>query len=160
MLWLQPAQSNSTHDRAQELLSVVALPDAKDRRTQALRLSGAKDTPLEEWIRIVELTASLRPSGMDPGPTGPEGEKKPRPTAGVEHWHPSLFVTGGREETEISTFVPSSLDSSHPAPLLMAFHGTGGSGEDVEATLRTAARRTRLIRHGTHQAEENACDAR
>jgi dienelactone hydrolase len=68
-----------------------------------------------------------------------------RKDATVEDWCRAIESLRPRppgevpQPSEYRCFVPRSLDPTKPAPLLLAFHGTGGAGEDVEPMWRATA---------------------
>lgn len=57
----------------------------------------------------------------------------------------ALGVDGKVEETEIAVYVPRGYEPGTPAPLLLAFHGTGGRGPGVLGMWRAVADEVGMI---------------
>jgi dienelactone hydrolase len=98
--------------------------------------------------------AALPPPGELPGPAA-ELRAKPRPPPGAFVKSPRLWVCGQPEDTDLSIYVPNSLDASRPAPLLIAFHGSGGRGEEVEPMWRGVAEQIGMIVVAPTEAGKN-----
>ncbi len=56
-----------------------------------------------------------------------------------------LRVGKKTEETELHLYVPAAYDPEQPAPLLLAFHGTGGGGRGMLAQWRAVADATDMV---------------
>src|SRR5262245_18543290 len=114
---------------ARDLASALDAPDSKSRRSAALAIAASPGVTIDELLRAFPKALAIPPEAQDP-------DAKP----GARTCKPLLRLEGGtEEETELHLYVPSSLDASHPAPLLLAFHGTSGSGADVEPMWRATA---------------------
>ncbi len=106
-----PARAADTDDVLARVEEVVDLETPRERRRAADAL--AKELDLD----ALELAALLARFGrFAPDSPGVRTETVP------------LFVEDAVEPTEIAVFVPSAYDPETPAPLLLAFHGTGGTG--------------------------------
>lgn len=115
------------HVRAQasvveELERLVDLPSAAERK-QAARALAERCA-----ARIGELEAAARTFG-----------RFEALASGVEQRKVELQVGAQREATELSLYVPASYTPERAAPLLLAFHGTGGRGQDVLGMWRRIA---------------------
>lgn len=105
---------------ALELAEAVDLGTPGLRRTRALELS-------RRWS-VHQLTAAMADFGdFDAVETGLRNERA------------SLRVGKKTEDTELYVYVPESYDPTRPAPLIVSFHGTGGSGRGMHAMWRTTA---------------------
>jgi poly(3-hydroxybutyrate) depolymerase len=105
-----------------------ALESAVDLATPALRRQRAKE--LARGHTVAEVVAARQSFGtferVEPGLLVERAE---------------LQVGAAREVTELCAFVPRSYDPARPAPLIAAFHGTGGSGRGVIPLWQAAAER-------------------
>jgi len=155
LLSLQTAASETIEDRARELLWIERLPEEKDRRARVSALIKRGSVSIDDWTRIIQLASTLPPVPDGETLSGPEPKMRPRPEPGTRQWKPVLIVDGQREETEVTTYVPTSLDSSRSAPVLMAFHGTGGRGGDMEPMWRATAEALGMIVVAPSEAGKN-----
>ncbi len=94
--------------------AAMALPDPKDRRAAVLEI--AKQKALTPTDLDVEF-AALRPVATD--------------EPGVHRARFPLWAAGKIEDVALTWYVPKHFDSTKPAPLLMAFHWTGATGEQI-----------------------------
>ena len=116
------AQTQTPPPLGKQLEELVDLPTAKERRAKALELAARKETSLEEWL------AAMRAFGrFEKALNTVLSEKLP------------LLADGKTEETEIFLYVPTSYDPAKPAPLICAFHGTGGTGKEMAEMWRADA---------------------
>src|SRR5688572_8104189 len=60
-------------------------------------------------------------------------------TPGLHEERVPLRVGDKTETTELFVFVPQKYDIARPAPLILSFHGTGGSGRGLHELWRAAA---------------------
>lgn len=111
----------SAQDLRAELERAVDLPSPKERSVAATELAKL-DVPLEEW------RAAMRAFG-----TFADAEP------GVVRETVPLLVGAEVEETELFVYVPVGYDPATPAPLLLALHGTGGSGRNLWRMWRDTA---------------------
>lgn len=88
----------------------------------ALALASRADVSLADWIAAAKALAPSTP-------------QKP----GLALETVPLTVLGKVESTEIAIYVPTRYAPGTPAPLLMAFHGTGGRGGDVVSMWQATA---------------------
>lgn len=133
-LWLAfaaQAPASSAPEREELRSALEAAVDgasAQARRDAANALASRKDVTLDTWI---ELTRGF--GRFTPIEAGTHVERAP------------LEVLGKTEDTELHVYVPKSLDATHPAPLLLAFHGTGGNGAGMEAMWRKTAEQLGML---------------
>jgi len=111
-------------DPAAALADAVDRRDAGARRSAALALAARKDVSLEEWLAAA---AAFRPA-----PGGPDAPGTHRVLA-------ELPVLEEIESTTLHLHLPASYDPARPAPLILAFHGSGGEGSTMIAEWRAAA---------------------
>ena len=104
-----------------ELEQLVDLPTPKERHAKALELAARKE-PLEDWLVAMRAFGRFEKS-----------------VAGFRTEKPTLLADGKPEETELFLFIPASLDTTKPAPLICAFHGTGGKGKEMAEMWRGIA---------------------
>jgi dienelactone hydrolase len=101
-------------DLASELERLVDLP------TPIARERAAADLAKRCASRVDELLATARAFGrFEQLATGQTTERV------------ALHVGADVEETELAWLVPEGYDPAEPAPLLLAFHGTGGGGSQM-----------------------------
>jgi dienelactone hydrolase len=150
-----PGTGDKAFDLARGLANSVDYPDAKTRRSVAFELARRGDVTLDEWLRSAERAVALPPvPAGNPGP-GLEPRSKPAPERGARTWTADLLVEGKTEKTELCVYVPFSLDTSHPAPLLLAFHGTGGNGKQTEPMWRATAEKLGMLVLAPSEAGKN-----
>lgn len=101
-------------DRAAALAALVDLPTPEARRAQAAVLARGHGDELESW------TAAMKGFGAFA-----------RPKTGIRTEEVDLRVLDRTESTELWVYVPTKYDPAVPAPLIVAFHGTGGSGQGM-----------------------------
>ncbi|MBL8898398.1 MAG: hypothetical protein JNM84_12250 [Planctomycetes bacterium] len=111
----EPAPAPSQLELARELALAVDLPTPKARREAAKRLAARKEIALESWLAAAQSFGNFA-----------------RDEVGSRVLEAELQVLDAIEATELQVFVPRSYDPEKPHPLLMAFHGTGGSGRGME----------------------------
>ncbi|MBI5363031.1 MAG: hypothetical protein HZA53_07610 [Planctomycetes bacterium] len=98
-------------DARAALEAAVDLAEPGARRNAANALAARKDVSVEQWIELAR--------GFGRFAVQPPGYRKE---------HAALSVLDKVEETDLHLYVPPSYDPSKPAPLMLAFHGTGGTG--------------------------------
>jgi dienelactone hydrolase len=107
---------------AEELERLVDLPSAAERKQAARGLAERCAA------RVGELEAAARAFGRF------------EPLAiGVQELKVELRVGAQNEATELSLYVPASYTTERAAPLLLAFHGTGGRGRELLGMWRRFA---------------------
>lgn len=109
--FLQTPATPIPDDARAALEAAVDLDDPMERRNAANALAARKDVTLEQWLELARGFGRFEPQA-----------------AGYREEHVALAVLGKVEETELHVYVPPSYDPSKPAPLMLAFHGTGGTG--------------------------------
>ena len=107
---------------AHELEQLVDLPSTKERRAKALELAARKDNSLEDWLGAMQAFGTFE-----------------KPVAGFKTEKVPLLADGKLEETELCLYIPTSYDPTKPAPLICAYHGTGGSGKEMAEMWRADA---------------------
>lgn len=101
-------------DLAEALARAVDLPSPAERAKAAAALAARKDASIEEWL------AAARDFGrFETAAPGVRREEVPL-------WNGEAVVP-----FEVFTYVPRGLDPAKPAPLLLAFHGSDGRGDEV-----------------------------
>ena len=98
-------------DPALDLQQLVRIETPAARRAQAQVLAKRSSTSLDEWLEAMSTFGEF------------EAQEK-----GTRIERVDLRVGDETEKTELHLHVPVDYDPSEPAPLLLAFHGTGGSG--------------------------------
>jgi dienelactone hydrolase len=114
----------NAQDAAAALADAVDRRDAGSRRAAALALALRKDVSLEEWMAAA--------AGFRPAPGGPDAPGAHRVLA-------ELPVLKEIESTTLHIYLPAGYDPAQPAPLLLAFHGSGGEGASQLAEWRATA---------------------
>jgi dienelactone hydrolase len=119
-----------------------------ERRKAVAELAKRKDVSIDDWIQFVsrlgplpESTGCTMPPPSGPGRQWRTVDDKPGSRTQVL----PLLVEGKSEPTELTYYVPHSRDPKKPAPLLLAFHGTGGRGVEVEPMWRAAAEKLGML---------------
>jgi dienelactone hydrolase len=121
---------------------VAALEAVVDLETPSARRKAA--STLAKKHSADELRAACRAFGrFDPLEPGAAVEVVP------------LRVGKKMEDTELHLYVPPAYDPAEPAPLLLAFHGTGGSGRGMIPQWRTAADAIGMVVLAPSEAGEN-----
>lgn len=104
---------------ADDLRAAIALTTPKERRAAALTIARRKDATIDNVLAAIEVALEREPS-----PAGPSVARAP------------IFAEKSVEDVELAVYVPKSYDPSKPAPLLMAFHGTGATGRGQDEMWR------------------------
>ena len=109
-----PAPQHSPSELEQALAAAIDQPTAERRRQAADKLAKRRDVSLEQWLEL------LRGFGrFEDQRSGERGEV-------------ALLVEDDLPlETDLFLYVPRSYRLETPAPLMMMFHGTGGSGRGL-----------------------------
>jgi dienelactone hydrolase len=132
-------------DLAQDLARALDGADAKSRRTAALALGARPGLKIDEVLEAIPRAIAVPPEPLDR-----------RPGSGAQICLPLLRADDGSEvQTELHLYVPASLDAARPAPLLLAFHGTGGRGGDVEPMWRATAEKLGMLVLAPSEAGNN-----
>jgi len=105
-----------------ELEQLVDLPNAKERHAKAVELAARKETSLEDWLAAMRAFGTFE-----------------KPVAGFKTEKVPLLADGKLEETELWLYIPTNYDPARPAPLICAYHGTGGSGKEMAEMWRATA---------------------
>ncbi len=106
-----PLSPPAAPDLAADLQGLVRLATPAQRQERARELARRKSVSIEDWLRAMGTFGSF-----DEVAQGTHLER-------VE-----LPVGDEVEDTELHLHVPVDYDPAKPAPLLLAFHGTGGDG--------------------------------
>jgi phospholipase/carboxylesterase len=141
-LFAPPPQKSAAPDPASlaaELEELVDLPTPGARRSRAHSLASRRDATLDDWLSAASSFGAFE--AVEPGS---RVETVP------------LFV-GERtlEPTELSILVPSTYEPERPAPLLLAAHGTGGSGRGLPEMWRAVAEELGMLVVAPSEAGEN-----
>lgn len=134
------SQGKST-DLLRPLADAVDGDHESDRRSAVLELVRRKDVSLDEWIEGIRRVEPW--AGNSSCTMGTDGHSYvPRMTTddpGPKAMDVPLILEKGNCRSNFAYYLPRSRDPKKPAPLLLAFHGTGGSGTDVEPMWRDTA---------------------
>jgi predicted esterase len=107
----------------------VDLPTSAARQEAALALARRADVTLEDWLRAAAAFGRFEPVAP-----------------GVHEEHVELEVgLPAPEAAALWLSVPKGYDPHRPAPLLVALHGMGGTGEAALAAWREAAERIGML---------------
>lgn len=109
-LLAQEAPAEPPPDLAAEMAVAVDLPTPEARRAAARRLAD-RGEPLDRWLTVLSGFGTF-----EAHESGHHRAEVPLP------------VGDAVETTAIAYFVPSDYRPDRPAPLLLALHGTGGTG--------------------------------
>jgi len=132
-------------DLARDLARALDAADAAARRSAALAIASRPGVTLDELLRAIPSAVAIPPE------TGEPSRK-----SGPQVCTTALRLDGTIEEsTELHLYVPASLDASKPAPLLLAFHGTGGTGAEVEPMWRATAEKLGMLVLAPSEAGSN-----
>ncbi len=117
-------------DLRDALIDVLDEPHASVRQPAARELASRPGVSIEQWVSAIEHIRSP-----------PE---EPLRIPGVHKIRVPLDVLGSTEETELVVFDSAGssdrIDPDERGPrILLAFHGTGGNGEEVEPMWRATA---------------------
>jgi len=136
LLFALPVAPGQDPELAAALETMVELPTPSARRKAASALARAHD--------VDELLAAARAFGrFEPAEIGMSLQTVP------------LRVGKQTEATELHLFVPAAYDPDVPAPLLLAFHGTGGSGRGMLPQWRAVADAVGMLVVAPSEAGEN-----
>ena len=135
---LLPAISLGATDLEVELQALVRLEEPAQRRRRAIELAGRKEIELEEW-----LTAMREFGRFEEQLEGTRVERA------------ALRVGDEVELTSIHLHVPTGYEPDRPAPLLLAFHGTGGDGSYMAAMWKELAEELDMIVVAPSEAGKN-----
>jgi predicted esterase len=120
------------------------LAEVVDQETPAARRKAGAALAKRHARDLDGLLAALRDFGrFEPAPRGTTNELVP------------LRVGKKVEETQLFVYVPRGYDPEQPAPLLLAFHGTGGSGRGMIPQWRQTADEVGMIVLAPSEAGEN-----
>lgn len=111
-LTLQTADVEAAPSLAELLTEAVDQATPGKRAAKAKSLAKRRDVTLEDWLGAMR--------GFEPLET----EAARGPSSRTER----LRVGNAKLDIELHLYVPESYDPSRAAPLLCAYHGTGGSG--------------------------------
>ncbi|MFN0206963.1 MAG: hypothetical protein ACKVS6_11730 [Planctomycetota bacterium] len=111
----------------------LSLEEAVDRASPAERKKAAdalasRNETLENWCAAAKSFGSYQK--IEPG---------------VRRDNVQLWTGKASQEYSIITYVPSAYDPSKPTPLLLALHGTAGSGNEMVEMWRSSAERGGFI---------------
>jgi dienelactone hydrolase len=111
-----PAARDVTAAARAALAEAVDLPTPKLRARRAAELTRRREFTLEVLLAAMESFGTFEAQ-----------------VPGSRAVAVPLLADGETELTEIHLYVPSSYDPARPTPLLLDFHGTGGSGRELHA---------------------------
>jgi len=118
----KPGAPKPARPFAEELARAVDLPNAADRRAAALALAARDDVPLDTWLEEARKFGAFE-------------ESEP----GVRVETADLWEGAKSVPTEIHVYVPPGVRAAKPAPLMLMFHGTGGSGAEMHQLWKKLA---------------------
>jgi dienelactone hydrolase len=116
------AQGKPPSDMASQVERMVDLPTPAARRQAAAALAQTVGPKLDDLLAVLR--------GFGKFEALARGESVQRVP---------LQVGAKTEDTDLHLFVPEHYDVAQPAPLLLAFHGTAGSGGDEVPMWRSIA---------------------
>jgi len=125
-------------DLKEDLEALVHLPTPKQRATRATQLAKRKDVELDDWL------AAMREFGSF------EAQAEGTRVETVE-----LRVGADVERTELHLHVPDDYSPERRAPLLLAFHGTGGGGGYMIELWRRYAEQLGMVVIAPSEAGKN-----
>ena len=105
------ATAQGVGDLEVDLQRLVHLESSTVRSARARELARRRETSLDDWLQAMRSFGEF--DSKEPGPR----------VVRVD-----LRVGDRIESTRIDLHVPKGYDPEQPAPLLLAFHGTGGDG--------------------------------
>jgi len=122
LLILLPGSATAADDLAAAVERAVDLPDPAARAKAADALAKRPGVTVDALLPVLRAFGRFRPK--DPG-----------------IHHEVAALRDGRVEvpSEITVYVPPGYDPAKAAPLLMAFHGAGGRGEDMPGMWKGTA---------------------
>jgi len=126
-------------DRAAALAQLVDARTPAERRAEAAALVRAHGGDLDAWASAMARFGSFEPA-----------------TPGIHAQTVELEVQGKREATELWFYVPAKYEPSAPAPLLLAFHGTGGSGQGMHLMWQRLADEQGMLVLAPSEAGDNS----
>lgn len=135
----EPVPTPAPPDPAQELERAIDLATPKERHAAAQKLAARKDVTLDQWLAIARQAGSF-------------AEEEP----GAKLHTVDLNVLEKIEPTELQVYVPSKYKPTTAHPLLMVFHGTGGSGRGQERFWIAAAEALSMLILAPSEAGANA----
>ncbi|MBK7877060.1 MAG: hypothetical protein IPJ77_15155 [Planctomycetes bacterium] len=134
-----PSSAPPTDDELRAALAdAVDLLEPMARRNAANALAARKDVPLERWLELARAFGRFEPQ-----------------KGGFRKEHATLRVLDADEETDLHLYVPASYDPAKSAPLMLAFHGTGGSGDQAVPFWKEAADALGMLVLGPSEAGKN-----
>ncbi len=120
------------------LQELVRLETPSARASRAASLARRSDVELEDWVTAMRAFGTPRPDE--------HGSRVERA---------KLRVGEEVEDTELHLVVPESYEPGTPAPLLLAFHGTGGDGSYMAQMWADVAERVGMIVVAPSEAGSN-----
>jgi dienelactone hydrolase len=139
-LLLTPVGSAQTPAKslAEQLAEIVDQPTTDGRRAKAAELAGHRELALENLLPALKSFGAFEK--LDPG---------------IHRETVALRVGDRTEETELFVFVPRTYDPAKPAPLMLSFHGTGGSGQGMHSLWQKTAEELGMLVLSPSEAGEN-----
>lgn len=107
---------------AGELRAAIDLPTPKERRAAALSIARRKDATVDGVLGALDAALARDPFA-----------------SGTHVLSGSIHAGNSIEEVELVVYVPPGYDPAVPAPLIAAFHGTGGTGRGMERSWKETA---------------------
>lgn len=126
-------------DRADALARLVDERTREARRAEAAALARAHGDDIEAWAGAMAHFGSFEPA-----------------QSGIRAQTVDLEVLGKTEATELWSYVPAKYDPATPAPLLLAFHGTGGSGRGLHSMWQQLADEQGMLVLAPSEAGDNS----
>jgi len=118
----EPEHPSAAEQWAAELERLVDAPTPEARRALAASMARARVGNPGEWAAAMANFGRFEAA-----------------SAGHHSETIELVVLGKREETELWIYVPAKYEPSKPAPLMLAFHGTGDSGRGMHLQWQRTA---------------------
>ena len=120
------------------LAKAVDLPTTEERQAEAQRLAQT-GLSVEAWQTLMREFGSFEEA--------PKGKTR--------YSEELVLASGASEQTEIFVYVPESYSEDRPTPLIVALHGTGGSGENVLRMWSATAEELGFLVLAPSEAGEN-----
>ncbi len=134
-----PPTISPEEECAAALVQLVDAPTREARRSLAASLARKHANEPQLWSTAMANFGRFEPQ-----------------KAGVRIEPVDLDVLGKRERTELWVYVPAKYDPAKPAPLMLAFHGTGGSGQGMHQMWQKCADELCMLVLAPSEAGDNS----